>query len=278
MAAGETQKSTRTYLLDQFREFFREVTVLRDQALRGGLDDAEDAREDGSDGSDQGDAGRESSPPPLPWRTEGDSTALNAEKALQHLQSILEIQALEAGRRGGDYGVQYYKEAQYVMAVLADEIFLNLNWPGRNAWKADLLETRLFGTYNAGDQFFKRLQNLLETGSQVQSELAMVYLLALSLGFKGRHRGVSSTSRLDEYRRQLFHYISKRQPELMDEAMRLCPQAYDHTAREATIRWLPSPTRWYGLLAASVILYILVSHFVWSSGTDELRMLLDRLT
>lgn len=275
MAAGEPLKSTQTYLLDQFREFFREVTALRAQALHGAMDDAD--AEDTDVGAVPTDSEQDSSPP-LPWRSQGDSTALNAENALQHLQSILEIQALEAGRRGGDYGVQYYKEAQYVMAVLADEMFLNLNWPGRNAWKADLLETRLFGTYNAGDQFFKRLQNLLETGSQVQSELAIVYLLALSLGFKGRYRGITSTTKLDDYRRQLFHYISKRQPELMDEAMRLCPQAYDHTAREATIRWLPSPARWYGLLAASVILYILVSHFVWSSATDNLRMLLDRLT
>lgn len=278
MAAGKTQKSTRTYLLDQFREFFREVTILRDQALRGGIDDTGDYEDTEAEDAVATDSSEDAPPPPLPWRSEGDSSALNAEKALQHLQSVLELQALEAGRRGGDYGVQYYKEAQYVMAVLADEIFLNLNWPGRSAWKSDLLETRLFGTYNAGEQFFKRLQNLLETGDQVRSELAIVYLLALSLGFKGRYRGMSSTSRLDDYRRQLFHYISKRQPELMDEAMRLCPQAYDHTAREATIRWLPSPTRWYGLLAASILLYILVSHFVWSSVTADLHALLDRLT
>lgn len=274
MAAGDTQKSTRTYLLAQFREFFREVTILRAQALRGEIDGADAVGVDTADDAAEADA----SPPPLPWRGEGDGTVLRAEKALQHLQSVLELQALESGRRGGDYGVQYYREAQYVMAVLADEIFLNLDWSGRSAWKADLLETRLFGTYNAGEQFFTRLQNLLETGNQAQSELAIVYLLALSLGFKGRYRGVSSNSRLDEYRRQLFRYIAKRQPELMDEAMRLCPQAYDHTATEATIRWLPSPSRWYALLAASVVFYILVSHFVWSSMTSDLHDLLDRLT
>ncbi len=276
MAAGDNQKSTRTYLLAQFREFFREVTVLRAQAQRGEID-ADDAEDDTDATAGEG-VQADGSKPPLPWRADNDGTALRAEKALQHLQSVLELQALEAGRRGGDYGVQYYKEAQYVMAVLADEIFLNLNWSGRSAWKADLLETRLFGTYNAGDQFFTRLKALLESGSQAQSELAIVYLLALSLGFKGRYRGISSTSKLDDYRRQLFHYISNRQPELMDEAMRLCPQAYDHTANEATIRWLPSPSRWYALLAASVIFYLFVSHFVWSSVTSDLHDLLDRLT
>ena len=95
------------------------------------------------------------------------------------------MQALGAGRGGGEYGVQCYTARQECMAVLADEIFLNLNGPGRSAWKADRLETRLFGSYNAGDQFFKRLQNLLETGDQVRSELAIVYLLALSLQFGG---------------------------------------------------------------------------------------------
>jgi len=63
------------------------------------------------------------------------------------LLSLLEEQALEAGRRGGEYGVRFYREAQYIMAALADEIFLNMDWEEREAWKSNLLEFKLFGTH-----------------------------------------------------------------------------------------------------------------------------------
>ena len=46
-------------------------------------------------------------------------------------------------RTGGEYASALYRRAQYVMAALADETFLYLDWPGRDAWRANLLEFKL---------------------------------------------------------------------------------------------------------------------------------------
>jgi len=243
--------NTGAYLLDQFEEFFGEVVRLRDQAMQ--------------------------SAPLYAGRNDPDRVpvGLIASEALDRLQTILEMQALESGRRGGDFGLIYYKDAQYVMAVLADEIFIAMDWPGRESWKSDLLETRLFGSYNAGDQFFQRLDSLLAQGERAQPEMALVYLLALGLGFKGRYRGAAQASKLEEYRRRLYEYVYRKRPDLADPGRVLSPQAYRHTLADALPRLLPNPTRWLWILGTVFLIFLVASHIVWVSYTSDLRALLD---
>lgn len=298
-ALGPASGGAGAYILDQFREFYDEVRALRDEALlsgRAGLSGFSDF-DDLMELSAKPPKGKPppfpglGAPPPLPGDAlpddedddDSDITGdeddiheygLKAEEALRRLQTLLEMQALEAGRRGGEYGVLYYREAQYVMAALADEIFLSLDWPGREHWRNDLLETRLFETYNAGDAFFKRLEKLLKTGDRVQAEIAIVYLLALTLGFRGRYAGGRDEGRIAEYRKQLYYYIYQKRPNLGDPSQRLAPEAYQHTQISTSARMLPSPARWLWLLAGAVVLYLIAAHFVFH---DVLAPLIDAL-
>lgn len=288
------------YVLEQFREFYDELVTLRNEALRG----ARSGRDWDSHLSQPGEpASAASDPPPLPGfaldppplpgegpplpptlqpkedapvpDAEPAQLGLTAEEAIRRLQTLLEMQALEAGRRGGEYGVLYYREAQYVMAALADEIFLQIDWTGRNYWRNDLLETRLFDSYNAGDVVFQRLEKLLQTGDRVQAEIAVVYLMALTLGFRGRYAGGRHEARITEYRKQLYYYIFQRRPDLNDFASRIVDETYQHTHSNVTVRMLPSPTRWLWLLGGVIILYLVASHFVFH---DVLAPLIEALT
>src|ERR1051325_864423 len=94
------------FLIDAFQQFYGEVIRLKGR-LSGGSWSVDEVAERTNDGT-----------PRRVWRK---------------LLSILERQALEAGREGGDFGVELYRKAQYAMAALADETFLNLNWIGRGA-------------------------------------------------------------------------------------------------------------------------------------------------
>jgi type VI secretion system protein ImpK len=286
------------YVLDQFREFYTELQNLRDIALRSGhapdsaaVADPYQAPPPGPPPTPAAEGGRPP-PPPLPGLArpelgeapdamenpdqppEDAQVGLTAEAAVRQLQTLLEMQALEAGRRGGEYGLRYYKEAQYVMAALADEIFINLDWPGRDSWRNDLLETRLFGTYNAGDAVFAQLDRLLKAGDRIQTEIAIVYLLALTLGFRGRYAGGRHEAKVADYRRQLYYTIYSRRPQLEDPSARLVPEAYQHTQPATTARLLPSPSRWLWLLGGCVMLYLVASHFVY---LDVLGPLMDVL-
>jgi type VI secretion system protein ImpK len=299
-AASAAPGSAGDYLLDQFREFYAEVMRLREEALKTGRARGVGAKKAAAAKPAPPPEGvLRPLPPPLPGRAkpavseedlateeppeagEADdadlhSPMLKTEEALERLQAILEMQALEAGRRGGEYGVIYYKEAQYVMAALADEVFLHLDWPGRLAWKDDLLETRLFGTYAAGERFFQRLDKLLSGGDRVQAELAVVYLMALALGFRGKYRGAKHDRKLLEYRKQLYYYIYQRRPDLADQAHRLAPHAYDGVQREASPRMLPSPARWFWLLGLAILTYLIASDLLWRDAIQPLQDVLRR--
>src|SRR3954470_14092501 len=154
-------------------------------------------------------------------------SATPASAVWQQLLTLLERQAFEAGQTGGAFAFEIYREAQYVMAALADEVFLKLNWEGKASWP--LLESRLFQTHYAGEAVFQRIERLLQRRDPFYVDLAAVYFVALSLGFKGKYRDDDSHGRLPLYRSQLFAMIYHRNPQLYTSAAPLLPQTLQHT-------------------------------------------------
>lgn len=188
----------------------------------------------------------------------------------QRLVSLFERQEAQAWRHGGTYGAEFYKQAQYVMVALADEIFLNTEWEGRRFWVSNLLESKIFRTHVAGELFFQRLDRLLVERDPVSRNLAAVYLMALSLGFRGKWRDRDDGGRLERYRRQLFHFVFRREPGLEDESRRIFPETYYHTVRDETKRRLPNPRSWIILLCAVVLAYVALTHGIWVKLTGRL--------
>lgn len=194
----------------------------------------------------------------------------------QKLLSLLEAQAERASRNGGAFGFEVYREAQYVMAALADEFFLNENWQGRQSWP--LLETRLFRSAAAGDVVFKKLDLLLLQRDPVYLDLAAVYFFALSLGFKGKFRGNDSQHQLDRYKHQLFAMIFRRNPELLQGHNHIIPQTYLHTLAEGKAQKLPHPRKWLLVFAAIILVWITVSHVLWRGLTDPVEQRLQKVS
>ena len=189
----------------------------------------------------------------------------------QRLLSLFERQGAHAWRYGGTYGAEFYKEAQYVMVALADEIFLNTEWEGRRQWVSNLLETKLFQSHAAGELFFQKLERLLQDRDPVYRDLGAVYLMALSLGFRGKYRGGrEDAARLLDYRRRLFSFVFRREPDLDDESRRLFPETYYNTMREGVWRKLPNPRAWIIVLCAAVAAYVAITHAIWLNLTGRI--------
>jgi type VI secretion system protein ImpK len=249
-APGERE----SFLLEQFRAFYREVIRLRELVKPGPR------------------------PAPREAPTAGPGPSGSEARPIWHrLRSLLEEQAITAARRGGEYGADLYREAQYVMAALADEIFVHLDWPGREAWNAQLLESALFGTHDAGEEFFRRLDKVIQARDPVFAELGKVYLMALALGFRGKFWGADDRGALQTYRRQLFGFIFNRPTGLGDEAKRLFPDAYAHTLEAGPGRRLPSARRWFLAAAAAILLVLGLSHLIWRSTTRDLDRIADEI-
>jgi type VI secretion system protein ImpK len=187
----------------------------------------------------------------------------------QQLVSLLERQALEA-EGAGRATERHYEEAQYVMAALGDDIFVHLEWPGKEAWKSNLLEARFFGTHDAGERIFNRLDRLLQVRDPNQRELAAVYLMALALGFKGKYAVVEDDGKFAAYRGNLYSFIAGHDAAMAAPGRRLLPDLPLHARDEPAVRKLPDPRRWYYALGLSLVLFALIAHLAWHDATREL--------
>jgi type VI secretion system protein ImpK len=280
-----------SFLLVQFREFYREVVRWKRLVAREGAALSAVASAGAAPGAllVSGGASRPGAAPPgalvvvaSPGSGIGSGPGSGATIAQatvgQALLGLLNRQEAEVRRNGGEYASAIYRRAQYVMAALADETFLYLDWPGREAWRTNLLEYKLFQSYRAGEEVFRRIEALLSTRDPAESDLARVYLMTLALGFRGKLRGPEGEVRVDTYRRDLYTFLSNRDPGTPREPRSLFPAAYQSNFESAgASRRLSASRRWLlgGLLLA--LLWIVVSHRVWIGITEDLWPLVDRI-
>lgn len=195
------------------------------------------------------------------------------EKIITSFLSLLSSQAMDAARFGGEFASKYYQEAEFIMAALADEIFLHLDWTGKEFWEKNLLEDKLYGTHNAGQTFFDRIDEFLKLRDPSRSDLAMLYLMALGLGFKGKYREQSDSARLEHYRRELYIFIYRRDPTLYELGTRLIPTAYQHTIEDNSIAFLNDIRPWMIIFASVGIVLLFASYMVWTATTQSIDQL-----
>lgn len=196
----------------------------------------------------------------------------------RRLHRLLDTQAATAMRQGGRFGVELYREAQYVMAALADEVLLHGDaWTGREHWLDNLLELSLFGTRVAGERVFQRLDALLAGPPQQEYELLSVYLAALSLGFRGRYHRPQDEPIRRRYRQGLADRLGEATG-YAGPSPSLCPAAYASTVTEGREVRLPHLRPWlYGLLIV-LALHTAVAHGVWFVRTYRLGPLAAPVT
>jgi type VI secretion system protein ImpK len=284
MSARASYSGGESFLLTQFREFYQEVVRWKRLAARDGeLLQVSAAMAPGalvmtgSPGATPGalmlvGGGALGSAAPSAAPSVAPATIWQA------LLGLLNRQEAEVRRTGGEYASAIYRRAQYVMAALADEIFLYLDWPGREAWRANLLEFKLFQSYRAGEEIFRRIEALLRTRDPADSELAKIYLMAIALGFRGELRGPEGQARVDVYRRELYTFLTNRDPGTPREPQSLFPDAYQSNVEASGAgRRLSAARRWLlaGLLLALV--WIVASHRVWLGLVEDLSPLVDEI-
>jgi type VI secretion system protein ImpK len=159
-----------------------------------------------------------------------------------------------------------------------DEIFLNLKWEGAKFWRFFLLERQLFQTEVSGDRFFSMVDEI--TTSQTNEEMAFLYLMALSLGFKGKYRDVeSSDDRLSWYKSRLYSMLHNKPAKLFFPGRsRIIESCYEHTFTENDNSHLPDVRFWSWCIISIAFLYIVISYCVWSNITGEIKDVLNKIT
>lgn len=197
----------------------------------------------------------------------------------RRLQTVLERDSLEAARQGGSYGATLFRQAQYAMAALADEILIHeLDWPGRLAWRDHLLEMALFKTQDAGDRFFDNIEEILRQRDPVTIDLAVVYLMCLKLGFQGKYRDEARIDEIDYYRTKLFTFITNRDPMLFRQDIPVFANAYAHTHDDKPVYRVSPLRRWQLATLGVIVLFLVISQIIWETLTGPLIELIRSIT
>ncbi len=246
---GEKVAET-TFVVRFFEEFYEKVCHFKSQVLKGNL--------------------------VVPEGAEVSNPTVSAETILDQLKNLLHKQSLEAPRHGGEYAVAYYRETQYVMAALADEIFLHMTWEGRKYWEDHLLESQIFESHNAGDIFFQRLENFLRERDPMRADVGYVYLMALGLGFRGKYHGVDDQGRITSYKEQLYRFIYHAEPELFEGDGKICKKAYENVQEKIEGKQFHDFRPWFLIFGGILLGLLFYSFSIWHDLSGPLYKELDK--
>jgi type VI secretion system protein ImpK len=196
--------------------------------------------------------------------------------ALNILQDFLKEQEARIQEQQGLFARSAYKEAQYIMAALADEILLSIeNMEVRSFLEYNLLEQKLFGTHIAGERFFTNLDSFLAEKNPLNKELGYLYLSALGLGFLGKYRTLKTqTDELDQYRERLFQTLYDERPSLFTLPQMLFPDVLGSTLIIPRMQPSSAYKKWSVALATTLGIYMLISYGLWYSVTAPLRSII----
>ncbi|RZI45807.1 DotU family type IV/VI secretion system protein [Candidatus Finniella inopinata] len=238
----------KSLLLENFQAFYYEVLRQKERALR--LNIPTDVFED-------------------------PNTPAVVETIQARLRDTLQEQALKMEYAVGVGRTAAFRDSQYLMVALVDEIFLNLQWAGAKIWEKSLMEAQLFETQIAGEYVFKKLDALLENNDPARTEMALLYFMVLSLGFRGQYRGSGDDQKLKWYTDHLYKAIQGRLPSLSKtDQPYLMRQCYDYTLTEPAGRGLPDNRAWACAIGGVIVMYVFITYVVWYRLASEVHQAL----
>ncbi len=235
-------------LLSCFCEFYKEIVVLKHAALNMDREDLTD--------------------PDVSERSDDDSEAslkqrvyLMNSKVTNYLEA--EYQRIKENHSRAE--VDAFYKAMYVMASLADEIFiLKIDWTGNEHWQDFPVEEKVFHSCISGTKFFSDIDEMIQKNerSDLNKDLASVYLLAIRLGFSGRFDDKRGEKRLRNYSADLLNYIGS--GSATGRTKPLFPDAWKHTKSDAVDRRVGALRPWIKYFAAGIItFYLIIFRIVW---------------
>lgn len=87
---------------------------------------------------------------------------------------------------GAGYRDKEIEKALFALVAFLDETLISPAWPHQNAWRENPLQVELYKSFNAGEEFFNRLEQMLRRPAP-EAEVLEVYYLCMVLGFKGKY-------------------------------------------------------------------------------------------
>lgn len=82
---------------------------------------------------------------------------------------------------------QDVETAQFAFVAFLDETIITSDWALRDLWIANPLQMEFYGRFDAGEEFFVRLENLRQRPKSHAGVLE-IYYLCMAMGFEGKYQ------------------------------------------------------------------------------------------
>jgi len=109
----------------------------------------------------------------------GDPKVLR-EKILQLLDKI------EREARQHEYSLEDIQRVKFALVAFLDESIIASDWSQKDSWLSKPLQLQLYDRFDAGEEFYNKLDAMLDE-IQLNTEVLEVYYLCMTLGFKGKY-------------------------------------------------------------------------------------------
>ena len=185
----------------------------------------------------------------------------DAETLRGRIKSLLEKTRREAVQSG--LPPEDVREAEFALVAFLDETLLSSDWSQKDSWLARPLQLELFNRYDAGEEFFNRLDGL-RANPGLHAEAIEAYYLCMALGFKGQYQLHGQE--------QLRALIEETQAELAKQpgmaAGVLAPHGKPRDQVTAEVRGkLPAWALVTAAVLVALVVYLSLSFFI--SGTAD---------
>lgn len=186
------------------------------------------------------------------------------------INSLLESAARDMRQHGID--PRAYDDARFAVSAWIDETVLVMPWVHRSDWQRALLQTELYGSTSAGEEFFDRLNQLQGQDNSVRE----VYYICLALGFTGRYCHAGEEILLEQLKKATLKQLGGDTAGLSGAAKRvLFQEAYPQRTAGATLQtrggaWTAARISMFAVPPVIVLLAFIVYSFVLDGVADEL--------
>ena len=187
----------------------------------------------------------------------------DAELLRGRIKALLDKTRKGAVRSG--HAPEDVREAEFALVAFLDETLLSSDWSQKDQWLAKPLQLELFNRYDAGEEFFHRLDGL-RANPGLHAEVLEVYYLCMALGFKGRYQLHGQE--------QLRALVEETQAEIARQpgmkAMMLAPNGRPRDAVVAEVQSrVPAWVLVVAALAIGFMVYLGMSFYI-SNTADEM--------
>jgi type VI secretion system protein ImpK len=117
------------------------------------------------------------------------------------------LDLFERQAQKANHSIDSIQQVKFALAAFIDETIITSDWGNKDSWFENPLQLQLFNRFDAGDEFFDRL-NELRRQPYDSIEILEVYYLCLVLGFKGKY-GLSDREKLRVIIDETFHEIRR---------------------------------------------------------------------